>query len=56
MKYDSRDFAIRTLFLVAGGVAAVLLSLKGYGAALPAVAFGGAIGAVFAASVKPAEE
>lgn len=56
MKLDSRDFAIRTLFLVAGGVAAILLSLKGYGAALPAVAFGGAIGAVFAASVKPAEE
>src|SRR5215207_4690168 len=45
MKYDAQDFALRVLFLVAGGVAALLLSFKGYGAALPAVAVGGALGA-----------
>lgn len=57
MKHDYRDFALRVLFLTAGGVAALLLSLKGYGAALPAVAFGGALGAVFAASVgQPTRE
>jgi hypothetical protein len=56
MRYDSRDFALRVLFLTAGGVAALLLSLKGYGAALPAVAVGGALGAFFAARVQPGEE
>jgi hypothetical protein len=56
MKPDLRDYAIRTLFLVAGGVAAALLALKGYGAALPAVALGGAIGAIFAARVQPTPE
>ncbi len=57
MRYDYRDYAIRTLFLTAGGVAALLLSLKGYGAALPAVAFGGALGAVFAgAATRVSEE
>lgn len=57
MKLDSRDFAIRALFLVAGGVAAALLALEGYGTALPAVAAGGAIGAFFASRVQqPFEE
>lgn len=56
MNYDSRDFAIRTLFLVAGGLAAAVLALKGYGAALPAVALGGALGAVFAAGVQQTTE
>ena len=56
MKYDSRDLAIRTLFLTAGGLAALLLALKGYGAALPAVAFGGALGALFAAGTQTSEE
>jgi hypothetical protein len=57
MRYDYRDFALRALFLTAGGVAALLLSFQGYGAALPAVAFGGALGAVFAASVgQPSQE
>ena len=45
MKYDYRDFALRAVFLAAGGVAALLLALKGYGTALPAVALGGALGA-----------
>jgi hypothetical protein len=44
------------LFLTAGGIAALLLTLKGYGAALPAVAFGGALGALFAAGIETSEE
>lgn len=57
MRYDFRDYALRALFLTAGGVAALLLSLKGYGVALPAVAIGGALGAFFAARVQqPTEE
>jgi hypothetical protein len=56
MKLDSRDYALRALFLTAGGVAALLLALKGYGTALPAVALGGAIGAFFAARVQPSQE
>lgn len=56
MKHDSRDFALRTLFLVAGGVAALVLTLKGYGEALPAVAVGGALGAFFAARIQQPQE
>ena len=56
MKHDYRDFAIRSLILVAGGLAATLLALKGYGTALPAVALGGALGAFFAARLQPTEE
>jgi hypothetical protein len=56
MRYDYRDFALRALFLTAGGVAALLLALKGYGTALPAIAVGGALGAFFAARVHPGGE
>jgi hypothetical protein len=56
MRYDYRDFALRALFLTAGGVAALLLALKGYGAALPAVAVGGALGAFFASRTQTGEE
>jgi hypothetical protein len=56
MRYDYRDFALRGLFLTAGGVAALLLALKGYGAALPGVAIGGALGAFFAARLQPDSE
>jgi hypothetical protein len=56
MRYDYRDFALRALFLTAGGLAALLLAMKGYGAALPAVALGGALGAFFATRVKTSEE
>ena len=56
MRYDYRDFALRALFLTAGGIAALLLAMKGYGAALPAVAFGGAIGAFFATRMTASEE
>ena len=56
MKYDYRDFALRALFLTAGGVAALLLALQGYGAALPAVAVGGALGAFIASRGQTSEE
>ncbi len=56
MKHDYRDLALRTLFLTAGGLAALLLALNGYGAALPAVAFGGALGALFVAGTQTSEE
>jgi hypothetical protein len=52
MNHDLRDFALRVLILLAGGIAAVILSMKGYGTALPAVAVGGALGAFFAARVQ----
>lgn len=48
MKLDRQDYILRTLILIAGGVAALLLTIKGYGQALPAVAIGGALGAWFA--------
>ncbi|HEV7239284.1 MAG TPA: hypothetical protein VGQ36_08600 [Thermoanaerobaculia bacterium] len=52
MKHDFRDLALRSLILVAGGLSALLLALKGYGEALPAVAIGGALGAFFATRVQ----
>jgi hypothetical protein len=52
MNYDLRDFALRTLIVIAGLLAAVLLAMKGYGQALPAVAVGGALGAFFASRVQ----
>ena len=56
MKHDHLDLALRTLILLAGGVAALLLAREGYGSALPAVAVGGALGAFFAARVQPSED
>ena len=44
-KVDLQDFALRTLIVVAGAVAAALFILKGQGAALPALAVGGTLGA-----------
>lgn len=56
MRYDLQDYALRALILLAGGLAATLLALHGYGQALPAVAVGGALGAFFASRVQPAPE
>jgi hypothetical protein len=56
MKHDLQDYALRALILVAGGVAALLLALKGHGQAIPAVAVGGALGAFFVARVQTSEE
>jgi hypothetical protein len=44
-KFDLQDLALRALIIVAGSVAAVLLTLKGQGQALPALAAGGTLGA-----------
>lgn len=52
MKLDLQDLSLRALFLVAGGLAAVLLAMKGHADALPAVAVGGGLGAWFAARVQ----
>ena len=52
MKHDLRDLTLRALILVAGGLSALLLALKGHGEALPAVAIGGALGAFFATRVQ----
>ena len=56
MKYDYRDFALRAVFLTAGGIAALLLAIEGYGTALPAVALGGALGAFIVSCGQPREE
>jgi hypothetical protein len=42
-----QDLALRALIVVAGVVAALLLSLKGQASALPALALGATLGAVF---------
>jgi hypothetical protein len=55
MNLDSKDLALRALIVVAGGLSAVLLAMKGYGPALPAVAVGGALGAFLASRVQPAD-
>ena len=46
-KHDLQDYALRALIVVAGGIAAVLLAMKGQGQALPALAIGGTLGAFF---------
>src|SRR5258708_23874934 len=55
MKLDLQDIALRTLILVAGGLAALLLALKGQGQALPALAVGGTLGACVMARFGPGE-
>ena len=50
------DFALRTLIVLAGGLAAVVLSLKGQGQALPALAVGGTLGAFMMARFGPSAE
>ena len=56
MNHDRKDLALRVLICVAGVLSATLLAMKGHGAALPAVALGGALGAFFAARVETSEE
>ena len=55
-KLDLQDFALRTLIVVAGAVAAALFILKGQGAALPALAVGGTLGACAMARYGPSAE
>lgn len=56
MTHDYRDYALRVLIVVAGGVAALLLAMKGHGEAIPAVALGGAMGAFFAHRAQTSED
>jgi hypothetical protein len=55
-RFDLQDLALRTLIVLAGGLAAVLLVLKGQGQALPALALGGTLGACAMARFGPSEE
>jgi hypothetical protein len=45
--FDFQGFALRTLIVLAGGIAAALFILKGQSSALPALALGATLG-VFA--------
>ncbi|HEX7150123.1 MAG TPA: hypothetical protein VF618_01455 [Thermoanaerobaculia bacterium] len=56
MKPELQDLVLRTLILIAGGLAAALLALKGDAQALPALAVGGTLGAWFIARIDPREE
>jgi hypothetical protein len=53
---DPTDLALRVLIVVAGVLAAVLLSLKGNAQTLPALALGGTLGACVMARFGPSEE
>ena len=55
MRFDLQDVALRTLILVAGGLAAVVLALKGQWQALPGLALGGTLGAFMMARFGPTE-
>ena len=54
--FDMQDIALRTLIVVAGILAAVLLALKGEAQALPALAVGGTLGAFVMARFSATEE
>lgn len=51
-----QDFALRTLIVLAGGIAAALFILKGQGEALPALAVGATVGTFAMARFGPSEE
>ncbi|HEU4522704.1 MAG TPA: hypothetical protein VFT12_11920 [Thermoanaerobaculia bacterium] len=53
---DLQDIALRTLIVVAGALAAVLLALKGEAQALPALAAGATLGAFVMAQFSATEE
>jgi hypothetical protein len=54
-KLDLQDLALRALVIVAGSVAAILLSLKGQAQALPALAAGSVLGALMMAQFGHSE-
>ena len=54
--FDLQDLVLRTLILVAGGLAALLLAIKGEAQALPALAVGGTLGAFVMARLGTTEE
>jgi hypothetical protein len=55
-QFDAQDFALRTLIVVAGALAAAWFALNGEAQALPALAIGGTIGAFFMARLSATEE
>ncbi len=55
-RIGAQDFALRTLIVLAGAIAAALFILRGQGEALPALAVGGTIGAFAMARYGPNEE
>jgi hypothetical protein len=56
MKLDLQDLALRSLIVVAGVLSAALLTMKGHGQALPALAIGATLGTVFMTRFGPSEE
>lgn len=55
-RFDFQDLALRSLILVAGAVAAVLLVIKGQAQAVPALAVGATLGAVAMSRAGASEE
>jgi hypothetical protein len=55
-KLDLQDMALRTLIVIAGGLSAVLLALKGQAQALPALAIGATLGAFFMSRFGTSQE
>jgi hypothetical protein len=55
-RFDVQDLALRTLIVVAGGLAAAWFALNGEAQALPGLAIGGTLGAVFVAQLSATEE
>ena len=56
MKFDLQDLALRALILVAGAIAAVLLSMKGQAHAVPALAIGATLGTLFMGRADTSQE
>lgn len=56
MKPDFRDYALRALLILAGGIAAFLLTRNGQTAALPALAVGATLGALMMGQFGATEE
>jgi hypothetical protein len=56
MKRSLQDLALRVLIVVAGGLAAVLLTMRGQAHAVPALAIGATLGTLFMSRVGASEE
>lgn len=54
-RFDAQDLALRTLIVVAGALAATWFALNGEAQALPGLAIGGTLGAVFMARMGATE-
>jgi len=54
--FDFQGFALRTLIVLAGGVAAALFILKGQSSALPALALGATLGVCAMTRYGPSAE